>query len=216
MMSEFVLHGIPGSPYVRAALLTLQEKGAAYQFNRLAMGEQRSAPHLARNPFGRVPVLEHDGFLLYETQAIARYLDRILPVPPLVPTDPKLEARMNQVIGIADWYVFPDISVAIVFQRLIAPRLGRPIDEGRVQAALPKARTSIETLAGLLDQATYFSGDTLSLADLMLVPHLDYFAMTDEGQEILAPHPGLIAWLARMRARQSVSKTTLERMMEAA
>src|ERR1700733_14710912 len=106
-MSEFVLHGIPGSPYVRAALLTLQEKGAAYEFDRLAMGEQRSAAHLARNPFGRVPVLEHNGFLLYETQAIVRYLDRILPVPPLVPTEPKLEARMNQVIGIADWYVFP-------------------------------------------------------------------------------------------------------------
>jgi glutathione S-transferase len=216
MAGDFTLYGIPGSPYVRAALLTLQEKGIPYDFARMAMGDQRSAAHLARNPFGRVPVLQHGDFVLYETQAIVRYLDRIVSSPSLVPADPSQEARMNQVIGITDWYVFPDISAAIVFQRLIAPRLGRPVDEARIEAALPKARIAIEELSGLLGQQPFFASDALTLADLMLAPHLDYFAMTNEGRAIMGPHAALNAWLGRMRERPSVNETTLERMLVAA
>jgi glutathione S-transferase len=216
MAGEFTLYGIPGSPYVRAALLTLREKGISYHFAAMTMGEQRSAAHLARNPFGRVPVLRHGDFVLYETQAIVRYLDRIVPHPSLVPADPVREARMNQVIGITDWYVFPDISAAIVFQRLIAPKIGRPVDEARIEAGLPKAHVAVEELSGLLGEQTFFAGDAMTLADLMLVPHLDYFAMTNEGREIMAPHAALNAWLGRMRARPSVNETTLERMLAAA
>ena len=55
----------------------------------MAPGTFRSSEHLARHPFGRVPVLEHDAFSLYESQAILRSLDRVLPTPALTPVDPK-------------------------------------------------------------------------------------------------------------------------------
>ena len=86
----FVVHTVPGSPFARAVLATLEEKGAPYRIAPIALGGHKTEPHLARHPFGRMPVLEHDGFILYETQAILRYLDRILPEPPLTPADPKL------------------------------------------------------------------------------------------------------------------------------
>ena len=73
-MSEFIVHSIPGSPFGRSVLATLQEKGAPHRLAPVPSGTLQSAEHLARHPFGRVPVLEHDGFLLYETQAILRYL----------------------------------------------------------------------------------------------------------------------------------------------
>jgi hypothetical protein len=57
-MSEFIVHSIPGSPFGRAVLTTLEEKGARYRFSPLAPGGLRSPEHLARHPFGRVPVLE--------------------------------------------------------------------------------------------------------------------------------------------------------------
>jgi glutathione S-transferase len=88
-MSQFIVHTIPGSPFARAVLATLEEKGASYRVSPVAPGTFRSPEHLARHPFGRVPVLEHNGFSLYETQAILRYLDRVLPVPALTPADPK-------------------------------------------------------------------------------------------------------------------------------
>src|SRR5271154_4010775 len=88
-MTEFIVHSIPGSPFGRAVLATLEEKSASYRLAPLAPGAHRSAEHLARHPFGRVPVLEHGAFSLYETQAILRYLDRTLPSPALTPDDPR-------------------------------------------------------------------------------------------------------------------------------
>ena len=76
LCQEFIVHSIPGSPFGRAVLAMLEEKGASYRLSPVAPGTFHSPQHLARHPFGRVPVLEHDGFSLYETQAILRYLDR--------------------------------------------------------------------------------------------------------------------------------------------
>ena len=138
-MSEFIVHSIPGSPFGRAALTALEEKGARYSFSPLAPGGLRSPEHLARHPFGRVPVLEHDDFQLYETQAILRYVDRVLPAPALTPADPKVAARMDQVMNIHDWYLFQGVLNVIGFQRIIKPRLmGQPADEAAVEAALPQ------------------------------------------------------------------------------
>ena len=72
MMSEFIVHSIPGSPFGRAVLATLEEKHASFGLLPVAPGGLRKEPHISRHPFGRVPVLEHDGFSLYERQAILR------------------------------------------------------------------------------------------------------------------------------------------------
>ncbi len=69
-MSEFIVHAIPGSPFGRAVLTALEEKGASWRLSPVAPGALRSPEHLARHPFGRVPVLEHSGFLLYEDPAL--------------------------------------------------------------------------------------------------------------------------------------------------
>ena len=112
-MSIFVVHNIPGSPFGRAVLATLEEKGASYRVAPVAPGTLKSEAHLALHPFGRIPVLEHDGFRLFETQAILRYLDRILPAPPLTPTDPRAAARMDQAMGVNDWYLFQGVANVI-------------------------------------------------------------------------------------------------------
>jgi glutathione S-transferase len=71
-MSEFTVHAIPGSPFSRSVMAMLEEKGASWRLSPLPPGSLKSPEHLARHPFGRVPVLEHDGFSLYETQATLR------------------------------------------------------------------------------------------------------------------------------------------------
>jgi glutathione S-transferase len=215
-MSEFIVHSIPGSPYGRAVLTALVEKGASYRLAPLAMGAWRSEPHISRQPFGRVPAFEHDGFMLYETQAILRYLDRIIPSPPLTPAEPRAEARMNQVIGIADAYVMHDISSPIVFQRLIAPQFGMPVDEARFASALPKAKVCIDELGRLLGDHAYMAGDAVSIADLLLAAHLAFITGVDECRAMLAAQPRLQTWLDRMNARPSMIVTTPEKLMQAA
>ncbi len=112
-MTEVVVHGVPGSPYVRSVLLALEEKAAPYRLAAMGIGEGRSPGHLARHPFGRIPVIDHGDFQLYETQAIVRYVDAVFPGPTLRPADPRAAARADQVCGIVDWYLFPQVSATI-------------------------------------------------------------------------------------------------------
>jgi glutathione S-transferase len=216
-MAEFIVHSIPGSPFGRAVLTTLEEKGARYSFSPLAPGGLRSPEHLARHPFGRVPVLEHDGFLLYETQAILRYLDRVLPNPALTPADPKRAARMDQVMNVNDWYLFQGVANVIVFHRVVGPRvMGLAPDEAAIEAAMPKARAVFDELARLLGGQSFFTGETMTLADLLVAPHLGLFSLAPEWPALVAPHDNLVAWLPRMEARPSLQATTWERVSEMA
>lgn len=215
-MSEIVVYGIPGSPYVRAVLLGLHEKRAPYRL--VAMGPQSMAPrspeHYQRHPFGRIPILQHGDFWLYETQAILRYLDALLPGPALQPQEPRLAARMNQIVGIIDWYLFPQVTIGICAERLMSQRFwNRPTDEGNIARALPQARICMAELAQLMGEAPFLAGPELSIADLMAAPHLAYFTTTPEGAMLSGT--ALERWLARMSARESMCATQVERLMAA-
>jgi glutathione S-transferase len=213
-MSGMIVHGVPGSPYVRAALLALEEKGADYQLAAMAPGTLKQQPHLSRHAFGRIPAFEHDGWMLYETQAIIRYVDTVVPGPRLQPEEPRAAARMNQLMGIADWYLMPQVTMTITFNRVVAPRFNRPVDNEKVVQAVPNARICIAEIARLLDGHNWMTGETISLADLLLAAHLSMFAQAPEGATILREHENLSGWLARMEARPSMVATTWDRLLE--
>ena len=207
-MSTIVIHGVPGSPYVRMPLLACEEKGVAWRLAPMGMGDAHTPEHLARQPFARIPAMEHGDFKLYEAQAMIRYIDQVFDGPSLTPADPKAQARMNQVMGIIDWYVMPSISSGLVFNRVIKPMFGMPVDEDAVAAALPMAHTCIKALEDILGDKPYFAGDAVSLADIATVAHLDFLPLTSEGSEMLAGSP-LQAWLDRMTSRPSARNTTI-------
>jgi glutathione S-transferase len=179
----------------------------AYRLQAMTPGEHKTEAYLKKHPFGRVPLFEHGDFSLYETQAILRYIDDEFPEPPFEPTDHRAAARMNQIIGINDWYFFPRVAAAIVFQRIVGPRLlGTATDQAAINAAMPMAHVCIAELNRLLGTQPFFAGDSLSIADLMLAPQLDFFAETPEGKSLLA-ETGLSAWLGRMNGRPSMQAT---------
>jgi glutathione S-transferase len=212
-MRDFVVHSIPGSPYGRAVLMTLEEKGFPYRFAQVAPGATRESAHLARHPFGRVPVLEHGDFSLYETQAILRYLDRILPSPALTPTGPKEAARMDQLMNITDWYFFQRVCNPIAFQRVVGPAvMGITPDEAVIAEAMPRAHVVFGEVARLLGEQPYLAGAALSLADILLAPQVDFFANIPEWPALTGAHANLVAWLSRMDARPSMMATTWDQV----
>jgi glutathione S-transferase len=173
----------------------------------------KSQPHISRHPFGRVPVLEHNGFMLYESQAMLRYLDRVLPTPPLTPDEPRAAARMDQAMNINDWYLFQGVNSVIGFHRVVGPRLmGLAPDEAAIAAAMPKAHTVCNELARLLGAQPYFAGEAVTLADLLIAPQLDFLAETPEWAALSAGNRNLVDWLDRMNARSSLRATTWERV----
>lgn len=206
-MSDIAVHGVPGSPFVRAVQMGLEEKHVPYRMQAMGPRESKSEAYLRKHPFGRVPLFEHGNFILYETQAILRYIDAEFPAPPLQPKDHRSAARMNQIIGINDWYFFPKVAAVIVFQRIVGPALlGTATDEAVIEAAMPMARTCIAELDRLLGTQLFLAGDALSIADVVLAPQLDFLAETPEGKSLLLD-TRLAQWLDRMNERPSMQAT---------
>lgn len=206
-MARPIVYGPAGSTYVWSTRLALAEKGVSHDLVELNFEEMKSPAHLARHPFGKVPAFEHDGFLLYETQAIMRYVDEAFPASPLQPIELHPFARMNQIMGIVDSYGWASIAFGIAFQRLVAPRLGRPTDEATIAKSIPQAKLCLAEFDRIAGDDEFLAGDRVSLADLMVAPLLWYLAKTPEAPATLGEHAKLQAWLRRIEGRQSFQVT---------
>lgn len=212
-MAHPIVYGPAGSSYVWSVRLTLAEKGVTHELVEVPAGAQREAPHVSRQPFARVPAFAHDDFALYETQAIMRYVDERFPGAPLQSPDLHQFSRMNQIIGIVDAYAWPSIAGTILFNRVLVPRfLGGAPDEAAIAAALPRARLCLAEIDRLMEDHRFLAGDHVSLADLMVIPLLYFFAKIPEGRAPLDGHPKLQDWMRHMETRQSfqVTKPALE------
>ncbi len=203
------VHGASYSVYTRIARLALEEKGIGYRLDEIDIFAPNGPPasYAALHPFARIPSFEHDGFRLFETGAITRYVDEAFRGPPLQPVDPQSRAKMNQAISIMDAYAFRTLVWDIYVERIrIVEKDGVP-DEQKIQAALPKARTIVQTLLDVKAGAPWIAGRALTLADLYVAPMLILFRFAREGAELMAANPDLADWLDRFNARSSAKRT---------
>lgn len=208
-MADPVVYGPAFSTYARTVRLALEEKGVAYRLEEVDIlkGESHTPEHLARQPFGKVPALEHDGFSLYETTAIIRYIDEAFDGPALQPSDPKARARMTQTCAIIDNYGYPAMIGTCVVQRVVVPMMGGEPDEAAITEAVPQAETAAAALDDLLGDSAFLAGDSISLADLYLIPVFDYFHATPEGGKALEGKKNLQRWWNAVSERPSVTTT---------
>jgi glutathione S-transferase len=208
-MPALNLHGLERSVYTRIARLALEEKGVDYALREVEIFGPDGVPpeHLARHPFGRIPVLEHDGFRLYETAAIARYVDEAFAGPPLQAAEPQARARTNQIVALLDAYAYRPMVWGVFVERVRKPASGARPDETLIAASLATARTCLAALAGLVECKPFLVGPGPTLADLHALPMLAYFTLAPEGRRLVAEHPVLERWLAMMQARPSVQRT---------
>ena len=208
-MSEPVVYDADYSTYVRSVRIVLEEKDVAYRLQPVDIfsGEGQSPEHLARHPFGKIPAFEHAGLVIYETSAIARYIDDAFAGPPLQPADPATRARMDQIIGVIDNYAYDAFVWKVFVERNAETFLQRPTDEAVIIAAMPMARTIMSALETLAGDGTWLCADAVSLADCWLVPVMHYLTTTPEGGELLATSTRLSNWWQAIGERQSVIDT---------
>jgi glutathione S-transferase len=203
------LYGLARSVYTRIVRLALEEKGAAYALHEVEIFGPDGVPpeHLARHPFGRIPALEHDGFWLYETAAITRYVDEAFPGMALQPGDAQRRARMSQIVGLLDAYAYRPMVWGVFVERVGQPLRGRAPDEARIADALVASERCLAALAALTPCQPYLLGAALTLADLHAYPMLRTLSLAPEGDALLGRHDGLRRWLAALRDRASVVRT---------
>jgi glutathione S-transferase len=202
------LHGLARSVYTRIARLALEEKGVPYTLHEVEIFGPDGVPasHRERHPFGRIPVFEHGAFRLYETGAIARYVDEAFEGPPLQPAEPARRARLNQITSVLDAYAYRPLVWGVVLARMRPPS-GQPPDEARIADALAASSRALDALAALVSCTPWLLGADLTLADLHAYPMLACFVYVPEGAALLARYPALQRWLQSMQQRPSVQRT---------
>ena len=207
-MAKPTVYGTPRSTYVRTVRLLLESAGADYNLKEIDIfnGENKSADYLAKNPFGKVPTLEVDGELLYETTAITDYLNTVFAGNKFSPSDSLHQARMRQIMAIVDSHLYPAAILSIVIQRLIVPSQGGKTDEDNVKNAVAPAQTAVEAIESLTVGSPYLLGSEMSIADFYLIPVFTYLSQTPEFDSITAQAPKLRTWWDEVTKLPTVKK----------
>ena len=131
------------STYTWAIRLLCEEKGIAYTMTETPL---RAPEILAIHPFGKMPVLRHDGVELFESKAIATYLDHSFGGPRLFPSDPRLLALTEQWVSLVNTLIDRTLIRTCLFA-YIAPKTadGMP-DREAIEAVMPMVREQVAVL----------------------------------------------------------------------
>lgn len=197
------VYGHPMSTCTRKVLATLAEKGhrAEFVLVDLMKGEHKQPAHIARHPFGVIPVFEDDdGFQIYESRAIIRYLDAKLSGPSLTPSDLKARGQMEQWISVEQSYLSPQI-MKIVMEVMLAPMRGATPNQEAIQSGREGTARALDVIDKALAGGEYLAG-AFSLADLTYMPYLEYLAACG-GADIINERSNVAAWWKRISERPS-------------
>jgi len=197
------IYGHPMSTCTRKVLTTLAEKGhkADFVLVDLMKGEHKQPEHLARHPFGVIPVFEDDdGFQMYESRAIIRYLDAKLSGPSLTPSDLKDRGRMEQWMSVEQSYFSPP-AMKIVMEAMFAPMRGGTPNQDVIQKGREDAAKALDVVEKALAGGEYLAG-SFSLAEITWMPYLEYVAAAGSS-DLITERPNVAAWWKRISERPS-------------
>ncbi|KAH8698808.1 putative glutathione S-transferase [Talaromyces proteolyticus] len=199
-----LIHGSSLSPCTKRVQVVFHEKGIPFEFNPvdLSKGEQKSELHVQKQPFGKVPVLEEDGFMLYESRAIcqyiaAKYRDQ---GTDLFPDNDNVEefALLQQGIC-AELSNFDPVAFGICNEKMFK---AEPADEIKVAELSAKLKSVLAGYERILVKQKYFTGHKLSLADLFHLPYASLLETLGYGG-LFAEFPAFNSWLKGLQARDS-------------
>lgn len=203
-MATVEIYGIPRSSYTRVVRLVCEEKSIEYELKPVPP----HAPEVtAIHPYGKIPVMRHGNLTLFESKAIATYLDRGFPGPKLIPDDPRRAALVEQWVSLfntaMDGPLVRTYILAYIFPK--GPD-GKP-EQNAIDAVVPTMRAQLQLLDHAVAPTGWLVGDGLTLADLYVVPILYYLRQFPESAVALKETPYLAAWYDRLAARPSFAKT---------
>jgi glutathione S-transferase len=198
MADPVQLHGYRFSVYNRIARVALLSKSVEHERIEVDPFGDLPEAYLKLHPFGRVPLLVHGAFELFETSAITRYVDRAFKGPPLQPKRAATLARLDQVIAVIDAYAYWPMVRQVSSHAFFRPFVGEPSSREEVDRGLEASRKVLSFLDRVAGEGEVLSGRDITLADCHLAPMMDYFVRAEEGKAALSPHPALQKWWDRV------------------
>src|SRR5271170_7785439 len=174
--------GSTRSTYTRAVRMACEEKGIDYVLTEAELG----APEIfAIHPFGKMPVMRHGDVELFESKAIADYLDRCFPGPSVFPSEPLYAALTEQWVSLVNTLIDRTL-IRTYLLAYAAPKTadGKP-DRQAIEGITPALREQIQVLNEAVAKTGYLVGDRFTFADINLLPILYYVRLVPEGAEAL-------------------------------
>lgn len=222
----------------RRVRLCLAEKGLEFESQpvNLLKGEHNTPEYLAMNPNGVVPLMIHDGRILYESSTICEYLDDLYPNPPIRPTDPYQLAQMRnfvrwideKVIGnliIFNWTQVHQPTAEQWTDAELEQRLKNVPSKERREAWLRVARkpytdeektAAMKVLVDMLDRievaletGPWMYGGIFSIAELGCIPFVARLEELNPEAISAAQRPRVAEWWARIKARPAYAKAKM-------
>lgn len=195
------IYGNPRSTCTRKVLTTLAETGTPHEFVLVdfAQGEHKQPAHMARQPWGKVPTLDDDGFTMYESTAMCRYINDKAGGA-LVPGDVRARAVMDQWISIEQSYFTPP-AMKFIYQHVFR----RQMEPAVLEQAQKDLDVTLPVIEAHLAKQAYFAGPDFSLADIAYLPYVEY-TMDSPLKDFYAGYPHFMAWWNRASERPSWRK----------
>lgn len=200
------LYHHPYSDNARRAVMTALYLNSPVElvFVDLGKGEQRQPQFLKLNPNHKVPVLEDDGFILWESHAIMQYLADKTPRQLLYPCETRARADVNRWLFWCAQHLSPAVGI-LNWERAIKAILGLGAAD---PAEVRRGETLVREYAGILDAhlsgRDWISGDALSLADIAIATP---FGATVRAKLPVTELKNLQRWFGSMQALEVWKKT---------
>lgn len=206
-----IVYGIELSPPVRSVLLIAKAIGLEVQLHSVDIfkGENKTEDYLKKNPAHTIPLLDDNGFFLFESRAIMTYLtQKYGKDDKWYPKDIKKRSLIDNMLYFEASSLFPSIGA------FIAPQLrqGKPADPEKEAAMLEK----IVIVNTILGQHPYFGGDQISIADISLINSLTLLEAAFNFD--YSPYPNIKKWMAKVKTEipfyDQVTKPGLDQLKE--
>lgn len=199
------LYGSPFSTCTKRVATVLHEKKVPFEIYsiNLAAGEHKTPSYLEKQPFGVVPYIDDDGFILYESRAISRYiaLKYESQGTKLIPTDDLKKIALFEQAASVEQSSFDPYATAVGMEKIIKPRKGIQANEVTVEAALTSLSAKLDAYDVILAKQKYFAGDDVTLADLFHIPWGVLLGVG--GSDIMESKPNVARWWKDITSRPS-------------
>jgi glutathione S-transferase len=202
-MAELEIIGVPFSNYVRALRMMCEEKGVPYKLNP-------ARPHTpevtAIHPAGQIPCMKHGDVALFESAAIATYIDKAFGGAKMIPEDALGAAQHAQWVSYGNvkadrWLMREFVVPNAFFDKAKGP------DMVKINAALPEMEKVCKALDDGLANSGHLVGDKLTFADLNVVPMLATAMNFPAGKEIVTKYKNVTKFVTAMTERPSYKNT---------
>ncbi|KAF6746832.1 glutathione S-transferase [Ephemerocybe angulata] len=190
----------------KRVMIVLYEKQVPFKHVEIdfSKGEHLTPAYLEKQPFGKVPYIDDDGYILYESRAICRYIEEKYAdqgTQGLIPTEPKARGLFEQAVSVEVSNFDPFASKA-GYEMLIKPHHeGKPSDPQVFTSLIATLEKNLDVYEKILSKQAYLAGESITLADLFHIPSASL--LPTAGSNAMQTRPNVARWIKALADRPS-------------